>query len=127
MIAATPLREVTLVLPMAADMELVASQAAAAVAAWIGMPADRVDPQVERGFAQQNARRKRRVQPRIGLLVSALDVVAAPVLAQNDIATADTAIEQAHHRFYYGYYYYYPYYYNYYYCPYWKKIRGWCY
>ena len=33
MIAATPLREVTLVLPMAADMELVASQAAAAVAA----------------------------------------------------------------------------------------------
>jgi len=43
MIAATPLREVTLVLPMAADMELVASQAAAALASWIGMPSDRVD------------------------------------------------------------------------------------
>jgi len=43
MTAGTPLREVTLVLPMAADMELVASQAAAAMASWVGMPADRVD------------------------------------------------------------------------------------
>jgi len=39
----TPLREVTLVLPMAPDMELVASQAASALAGWVGMSADRVD------------------------------------------------------------------------------------
>ncbi|MCM2269721.1 MAG: ATP-binding protein [Thermoanaerobaculia bacterium] len=32
-----------LVLPMAPDMELVASQAASALAAWVGMTADRVD------------------------------------------------------------------------------------
>lgn len=38
-----PLREVTLVLPMAPDMELVASQAASALAQFVGMPADRVD------------------------------------------------------------------------------------
>jgi len=39
----TPLREVTLVLPMAPDMELVASQAASALAGWVGMSADRID------------------------------------------------------------------------------------
>jgi len=39
----TPLREVTLVLPMAPDMELVASQAASALAGWVGMSTDRVD------------------------------------------------------------------------------------
>lgn len=63
------------------------------------------------------------------LSLGATGAQAAPALALNDIATqsADSAIEQAHHRYYYGYYYYYPYYYNYYYCPYWKKIRGWCY
>ena len=38
-----PLREVTLVLPMAPDMELVASQAASALAHFVGMPEDRVD------------------------------------------------------------------------------------
>lgn len=43
MAAPTPLREVKLVLPMAPDMELVASQAASALAAWVGMTADRVD------------------------------------------------------------------------------------
>ena len=43
MTVSTPLREVTLVLPMAPDMELVASQAASALAAWVGMSADRVD------------------------------------------------------------------------------------
>lgn len=42
MTAPTPLREVQLVLPMAPDMELVASQAAGALAAWVGMSADRV-------------------------------------------------------------------------------------
>jgi len=41
--AKTPLREVKLVLPMAPDMELVASQAASALATWVGMSADRVD------------------------------------------------------------------------------------
>jgi serine/threonine-protein kinase RsbW len=41
--ATTPLREVKLVLPMAPDMELVASQAASALAVWVGMAADRVD------------------------------------------------------------------------------------
>jgi len=41
--ATTPLREVKLVLPMAPDMELVASQAASALAVWVGMTADRVD------------------------------------------------------------------------------------
>jgi hypothetical protein len=61
------------------------------------------------------------------LSLGAAGAQAAPVLAQTDIATADTAIEQVHHKFYYGYYYYYPYYYNYYYyCPYWKKLKGWC-
>ncbi|KAB2958595.1 MAG: ATP-binding protein [Thermoanaerobaculia bacterium] len=39
----SPLREVTLVLPMAPDMELVASQAASALASFVGMSADRVD------------------------------------------------------------------------------------
>jgi serine/threonine-protein kinase RsbW len=43
MTAPTPLREVTLVLPMAPDMELVASQAASALASWLGMSSDRVD------------------------------------------------------------------------------------
>jgi serine/threonine-protein kinase RsbW len=43
MVAPTPLREVKLVLPMAPDMELVASQAASALASWVGMTADRVD------------------------------------------------------------------------------------
>jgi len=43
MVASTPLREVKLVLPMAPDMELVASQAASALASWVGMTADRVD------------------------------------------------------------------------------------
>ncbi len=43
MTAPTPLREVTLVLPMAPDMELVASQAASALASWLGMSTDRVD------------------------------------------------------------------------------------
>ncbi len=37
------LREVKLTLPMAPDMEVVASQAASALAAFIGMSADRVD------------------------------------------------------------------------------------
>ncbi len=37
------IREVTLVLPMAPDMELVASQAASALAGFVGMSADRVD------------------------------------------------------------------------------------
>jgi hypothetical protein len=37
------LREVTLVLPMAPDMELVASQAASALAGFVGMSPDRVD------------------------------------------------------------------------------------
>lgn len=41
--ASAPLREVTLVLPMAPDMELVASQAASALASFVGMAADRVD------------------------------------------------------------------------------------
>ncbi len=39
----SPLREVTLVLPMAPDMELVASQAASALASYVGMSSDRVD------------------------------------------------------------------------------------
>jgi len=43
MTAPTPLREGTLVLPMAPDMELVASQAASAFASWLGMSSDRVD------------------------------------------------------------------------------------
>ncbi len=38
-----PIREVTLVLPMAPDMELVASQAASALAGFVGMSPDRVD------------------------------------------------------------------------------------
>ena len=42
MIAPTPLREVQLVLPMAPDMELVASQAAGALASWVGMRPERV-------------------------------------------------------------------------------------
>lgn len=43
MTARAPLREVTLVLPMAPDMELMASQTASAVASFVGMSADRVD------------------------------------------------------------------------------------
>jgi serine/threonine-protein kinase RsbW len=43
MTARSPLREVTLVLPMAPEMELVASQAASALAGFVGMSADRVD------------------------------------------------------------------------------------
>ena len=43
MIDRPALREVTLVLPMAPDMELVASQAASALAGFVGMSADRVD------------------------------------------------------------------------------------
>ena len=39
----TPTREVTLILPMAPDMEIVASQAASALASYIGMIPDRVD------------------------------------------------------------------------------------
>lgn len=39
----TPLREVTLVLPMAPEMELVASQTASALAGWVGMSTDRID------------------------------------------------------------------------------------
>lgn len=39
----TPTREVTLILPMAPDMEIVASQAASALASFIGMSPDRVD------------------------------------------------------------------------------------
>lgn len=39
----TPTREVTLILPMAPDMEIVASQAASALASYIGMSSDRVD------------------------------------------------------------------------------------
>ena len=39
----TPTREVTLILPMAPDMEIVASQAASALASFIGMSSDRVD------------------------------------------------------------------------------------
>lgn len=39
----TPTREVTLILPMAPDMEIVASQAASALASYIGMSPDRVD------------------------------------------------------------------------------------
>jgi hypothetical protein len=65
------------------------------------------------------------------LSLGAAGVQAAPVSVpaiDSITQSTDTAVEQAHHRrFYYGYYYYYPYYYNYYYCPYWKKIRGWCY
>jgi hypothetical protein len=64
------------------------------------------------------------------LSLGATGVQAAPASAPalNDIAqSTGIAVEQARH-FYYGYYYYYPYYYNYYYyCPYWKRIRGWCY
>jgi serine/threonine-protein kinase RsbW len=43
MTARTPIREVTLILPMAPDMEIVASQAASALAGFVGMSADRVD------------------------------------------------------------------------------------
>jgi len=39
----TPMREVTLILPMAPDMEIVASQAASAMATFVGMSPDRVD------------------------------------------------------------------------------------
>jgi len=39
----TPMREVTLILPMAPDMEIVASQAASAMATFVGMSSDRVD------------------------------------------------------------------------------------
>ena len=39
----TPTREVTLILPMAPDMEIVASQAVSALASYIGMSSDRVD------------------------------------------------------------------------------------
>ena len=39
----TRLREVKLTLPMAPDMEVVASQAASSLAAFIGMSPDRVD------------------------------------------------------------------------------------
>ena len=68
------------------------------------------------------------------LSLGATSVQAAPILAQNDVATqGDAAIEQAKFKFYYGYYYYpyynyyyyKPYYYPYY-CPYWKKLKGWC-
>jgi serine/threonine-protein kinase RsbW len=38
----TPLREVRLILPMASDMELVASQTASAIASWMVMSAERV-------------------------------------------------------------------------------------
>ena len=38
----TPLREVRLILPMASDMELVASQTASAIATWMVMSAERV-------------------------------------------------------------------------------------
>lgn len=38
-----PLREITLVLPMAPEMELVASQTASALAGWVGMSPDRID------------------------------------------------------------------------------------
>ena len=38
----TPLREVRLILPMASDMELVASQTASAIANWMVMGAERV-------------------------------------------------------------------------------------
>ncbi len=38
-----PTREVTLILPMAPDMEIVASQAASAMASFVGMSSDRVD------------------------------------------------------------------------------------
>jgi len=37
------MREVTLILPMAPDMEIVASQAASAMATFVGMSSDRVD------------------------------------------------------------------------------------
>jgi len=37
------MREVTLILPMAPDMEIVASQAASAMATFVGMSPDRVD------------------------------------------------------------------------------------
>jgi len=37
------MREVRLVLPMAPDMEIIASQAATSLAAFIGMSADRID------------------------------------------------------------------------------------
>ncbi|KAB2964328.1 MAG: ATP-binding protein [Thermoanaerobaculia bacterium] len=43
MSSSPPIREVTLVLPMAPDMELVASQAASALAGFVGMSPDRVD------------------------------------------------------------------------------------
>lgn len=43
MTARTPMREVTLILPMAPDMEIVASQAASAMATFVGMSPDRVD------------------------------------------------------------------------------------
>jgi serine/threonine-protein kinase RsbW len=42
MVEMTPLREVKLMLPMAPDMELVASQTAAAFASWMAMSAERV-------------------------------------------------------------------------------------
>jgi hypothetical protein len=64
------------------------------------------------------------------LTLGAAGAQAAPVLAQNDIATqgTDSAIEQVHHRYYYGYYYnYYPYYYNYYRYCYWSYGYKYCY
>lgn len=67
------------------------------------------------------------------LSLGAAGAQAAPILAQNDVATqGDVAVEQATFKFYYypyyyPYYYYKPYYYYYpYYCPYWKKLKGWC-
>ena len=69
------------------------------------------------------------------LSLGATGVQAAPILAQNDVATqGEVAIEQATYYGYYYYPYYKPYYYYYYkpyyyypyYCPYWKKLKGWC-
>lgn len=67
------------------------------------------------------------------LSLGATGAQAAPILAQNDVATqGDVAIQQAtyyyYKPYYYPYYYYYykPYYYYPYYCPYWKKLKGWC-
>jgi serine/threonine-protein kinase RsbW len=42
MVDPTPLREVKLMLPMAPDMELLASQLAASIASWMDMSAERV-------------------------------------------------------------------------------------
>jgi len=68
------------------------------------------------------------------LSLGATGAQAAPASATalNEIAqSTGIAVEQAKH-FYYGYYYYpyyyyKPYYYYPYYCPYWKKLKGWCY